>query len=182
MKKSLSIVLAAALSLLVFSATAGARALVTEGSSELALSGMLDFQSESGTQSALDIRYAYFFIDKLSVGGVGGFSDNDYYTHIRLGLVCEYNFPISDDYRPLVGTDFVPFIGIGLGLQYADSYRDDNIAAVVSPEAGVKFFLSDDFAVTASVLGQFASEEIYMNKRKVSSSDVSLQLGMRFYF
>jgi hypothetical protein len=182
MKKSLSIVLAAALSLLVFSATAGARALVTEGSSELALSGMLDFQSESGTQSALNLRYGYFVVDSFSIGGIAGFSDNDYYTNIHLAFSGEYNFLFSDDYRAIVGTDFVPFIGIGLGLQYADSYRDDNIAAVVSPEAGVKFFLSDDFAVTASVLGQFASEEIYMNKRKVSSSDVSLQLGMRFYF
>lgn len=181
MKKSLITALAIAISLPFFASPAGARALVTEGSNEIGASGYVDFESEVGLQSALDLRYAYFFIDKLSVGGVGGFSDNDFYTHIRLGLVCEYNFPLSDDYRPLIGTDFVPFVGLGVGLQYADS-DDDVMAAVLFPEVGVKFFLSDDFALTASFLAQFASDDVFMDDSKTTSSDLSLRLGMRFYF
>lgn len=182
MKKTLVATIALAIALPFFASPAGARALVTEGSNEIGASGYVDFESEVGLQSALDLRYAYFFLDKFSVGGVGGFSDNDYYTHIRLGLVCEYNFPLSDDYRPLVGTDFVPFIGLGAGLQYADSDDDDVLAGVLFPELGTKFFLSDDFALTASVLAQFASDDVFMDDHKATSTDISLRLGMRFYF
>lgn len=162
--------------------TAFGRALVTEGSNEIGISGMLDFASEVGTSSALDLRYGYFFADQWSVGFLGGFSDNDYYTNIRLGVGLEYNFMISDDYRPLIGTDFVPFIGLGVGAQFADSDEDDEFAGVGSAELGAKFFLSDDCAVVLSALGQLATEDIFMNDHKSSSADLSLRLGMRFYF
>ena len=143
---------------------------------------MLDFASEVGVQSSLDLRYGYFFIDKLSLGFQGGFSDNDYYTNIRVAGVAEYNFPLSDDYEALIGTDCVPFIGLGLGFQYADSHEDDLCAAVISGETGVKFFLSDDCAVTTSVLAQLATDDIFMNDDEATTFDISLRLGMRFYF
>ena len=180
MKKSLFAALGLAAVLLA--PAAFARALVTEGSQEIGVSGMLAFASEVGTQSALDLRYGYFVIDSLSLGGAAGFSDNDYSTNFRLGLVSEWNFTLSDDYAPLVGTDFVPFIGLGLGCQYADTDADDIFAGVLSGELGVKFFLSDDFAVTASCVGQLATDDIFMNDEKSSTADVSLRLGMRFYF
>jgi len=162
--------------------SAFARALVTAGSSEIGMSGMMDFASEVGTKSELDLRYAYFFIDRLSFGVQGGFSDNDYYTNIRLGIVAEYNFPLSENYEAVIGTDLVPFIGFGAGGQYADSDADDHFAGVLSGEGGVKFFLSDDCAVTFSLLGQCASDDIFMNDKKSSTADLSLRLGMRFYF
>lgn len=182
MKKSSIATIGLALALSFVASHAGARALVTEGSNELGMSGFVDFQSEVGLQTSLDLRYAYFFIDSFSVGALGGFSDNDYYTNIRLALSGEYNFLISDDYRPIIGTDFVPFIGAAVGIQYADSDRDDVMAGVLSPELGVKFFLSDDFAVTASFLSQFATDDVFMDDHKPKSVDLSLRLGMRFYF
>lgn len=180
MKKSA--IVAIVLAVFALAPAAHARALVTAGSHELGLSGMLDFNSEVGTASALDARFDWFFVDQFSFGLVGGFSDNDYYTHIRLGLSSEYNFLISDDYRPLVGTDFVPFLGLGVSCAYADSDEDDHFAGVFSGEGGLKFFLSDDFAIVASVLGELATDDIFMNDDKSSSADVSLRLGMRFFF
>lgn len=182
MKKSAVLAVSIALAALAAAPSAFGRALVTQGSHELGLSGMLDFNSEVGTASALDARFDWFFVDQFSFGVVGGFSDNDYYTHIRLGLSTEYNFLISDDYRPLVGTDFVPFLGLGLSFAYADSDEDDTFAGVLTGEAGAKFFLSDDFAIVASVLGEVATDDIFMNDEKSSTADISLRLGMRFFF
>lgn len=180
MKKSqiAAIGLAAALA----APAAFARALVSDGSQEIGLSGMVDFNSEAGTKTELDARYAYFVVDQFSLGAAGGFSDNDDATNIRLGLVAEWNFLISDDYAPLFGTDFVPFIGFGVGCQYADFNSDDVVAGVLSSELGVKFFLSDDFAITASGLGQVATDDVFPNDGKASTADLSLRLGMRFYF
>lgn len=182
MKKNALTALGLALALFAIAPSTHARALVGAGSQEIAASGMLDFASEVGTQTSLDARYSYFVVDQFSIGAGGGFSDNDYATQIRLGFVAEWNFLLSDDYRPLIGTDFVPFIGGGVGLQYTDSDDDDVMAGVLSGEVGTKFFLADDFALTASCLGQLASDDIFMNDRKASSADISLRLGMRFYF
>ena len=182
MKKFHAIALSAALAALALAPSAGARALVTAGSQELGASGLVDFNSEVGTVIDLGARYAWFVADQLSIGGIAGFSDNDYYTSVRFGFVGEYNFLFSDDYRPLFGTDFVPFFGLGLSLAYADSDREDHFAGIISLEPGFKFFLSDDFAFVTSFLANFASEDIYMNDSKASSADLSVRLGMRFYF
>lgn len=182
MKKLLPLVSAALLALLAAAPSASAKALVTQGSSELGVSGFLDIESALGTDIQLDLRYAYFFFDRFSVGVLGGFGDNDATTRFNLGLVSEYNFALSDSYRPLFGTDFVPFVGVGVGFLYADLYPGDETAVVFSGETGAKFFLSDSAAVTASLLGQFATEDVFADDQKATNVDLSLCLGMRFYF
>ena len=182
MNKPLSLLASAILALLAAAPSASAKALVTQGSSELGISGLLDIESALGTDIQLDLRYAYFFIDRFSVGAVGGFGDNDAVTRFNLGLVSEYNFALPDSYRPLVGTDFVPFVGLGIGFLYADLYSGDETAVVFSGETGVKFFLSDSTAVTLSLLGQFATEDVFADDTKATDVDLSLRLGMRFHF
>lgn len=182
MNKLLPFVAAALLALLAAAPSASAKALVTQGSSELGVSGLVDIESALGTDIQLDLRYAYFFFDRFSFGAAGGFGDNDAVTRFNLGLVSEYNFALPDDYRPLIGTDFVPFVGIGVGFLYADLYSGDETAVVFSGETGVKFFLSDATAVTLSLLGQFATEDVFADDSKATDTDLSLRLGMRFHF
>ena len=182
MKKLLSLVASAFLGLVAVAPSASAKALVTQGSSEIGVSGFLDIESALGTDIQLDLRYAYFFIDRFSVGVLGGFGDNDAVTRFNLSLVSEYNFALPDSYRPLIGTDFVPFVGVGVGFLYADLYPGDETAVVFSGEAGAKFFLSDSAAVTLSLLGQFATEDVFADDQKATDVDLSLCLGMRFYF
>lgn len=168
----------------VASATLPARAagLVSEGSSELGVGGLVDIASAVGTDISLDIRYAYFFWDRISIGGVAGFGDNDAATAIKAGFVGEYNFKLSDNFAPVIGTDLVPFVGVGLTYQYVDIYHKHESALVLSPEGGLKFFLTDSAAVTLSALVDLATEKIFPDDDDAEMWNLSFRLGMRFYF
>ncbi len=52
-------------------------ALVTEGSNEIAISGNLEFASEVGTKFDMDVKYAYFFWDRISLGSRVVLGNND---------------------------------------------------------------------------------------------------------
>lgn len=174
----------AVLAAVVIGATATgvrAEALITEGSSELGVGGELDFVSAAGTVAALDVRYGYFFWDGISIGGVAGFYNDDDVTRFEIGAVGEYNFIMGDNYRPLVGTDFVPFVGVSARYAYAD--LDKNKSAVVfGAEGGTKFFLTDSAALTLSLAGDLATEKVFPDDDEMQNWDVSIRLGMRFYF
>lgn len=175
-------ILLSALLVLAVAAPAFARGLITQGSNELSLSGMIDPRSSQGTSIDLAARYGYFFWDYISVGAQGGFFDDDSVTSGSIGIVGEYNIPLSDDYQPLIGTDFVPYFGAGLHLMYADLSKESNTAGVLSLEAGLKFFLSDTAALTTSVVGSLATDDVYPNDDDCDSWDIHVNLGMRFYF
>lgn len=159
-----------------------AEGLVTQGSSELGIGGTFDFTSAVGTDLALDVRYSYFFWDRISLGGVGGFSHNDAASGIKAGFVGEYNFALPEGYEPLIGTDFVPFIGAGLSYQYVDVYHEHESALVLTTEGGVKFFLTDSAAVTLSAIFDLATEDIFPDDNDANKWNVAFRLGMRFYF
>ncbi|MBP1590186.1 MAG: hypothetical protein IJT88_08805 [Kiritimatiellae bacterium] len=159
-----------------------ADALISQGSNELGVSGFVDPMTEAGTRIDFDLRYAYFFWDRISLGMVGGFGDDDRVTNVRLGVTGEYNFDISDDYRPIIGTDFVPYVGVALCYQHADLMGDKAGAGVFTTEGGMKFFLSDTAAVTTSVLGSMATDDVYADKHDTTWWDIAIRVGMRFYF
>ena len=171
---------AAALFLQPSAARAGA--LVTQGSSELGVEGGLDFASAVGTDVSLDIRYAYFVVDRLSLGGVAGFGDNDAATSFKFGGVGEYNFALPDNYQPVIGTDFVPFVGFGLSYQHVDIHHEKENALVFTTEAGLKFFLTDSAAIITSGIFDLATEDIFPDDDDANKWNFALNLGMRFYF
>ena len=90
-------------------------ALLTQGSNEIGISGQLDTSGVAGTDFDLKGKYAYFFWDRASLGLRAAFGDNDWWSYIALGTTAEYNFTMSENYRPLIGTDFVPlFLGAAI--------------------------------------------------------------------
>jgi len=149
---------------------------------EIAVSGFLDPDTEVGTTVDLDLRYGYFFWDYISIGLQGGISDNDAATAGNIGITAEYNLPISDDYEPLIGTDFVPYFGGAISYQHAEIFGKKANAAVFTGEVGLKFFLTDTAAFTTSFLTSVATEDVYADDMDKSNIDLSLRLGMRFYF
>ena len=158
-------------------------ALITKGASELAISGMLDFQTGEGTDSVLDVRYAYFVMDRVALGTKVSLQYNDYYRHFGIGGTAEYNFGLPQSIKPLFGTDLVPFLGLALDYRYADiKYVGDESALVLGGEGGLKFFLTDTTAVTLSLLGEVATEDVYVDDNEATNRDLRLMLGMRFYF
>jgi hypothetical protein len=93
MRKSLCAV--ATMCLLVLAGNVLAQApLLSRGTQELALSGLLDFQNRGDVTLDLIGRYGYFLRDNLAVGGVGQFSGNfDDAFRYGLGGFAEYHFP-----------------------------------------------------------------------------------------
>ncbi|MDY0145805.1 MAG: hypothetical protein RBS84_07435 [Kiritimatiellia bacterium] len=158
-------------------------ALITQGANELAISGMVDFQSGEGTETILDVRYAYFVMDRVALGAKASMQYNDNYRHFGIGGTAEYNFKLPQNFKPLFGTDLVPFLGVALDYRYADiKYVGDESAVVLGGEGGAKFFLTDTTAVTLSLLGEIATEDVYVDDNKATNRDLRLMLGMRFYF
>ena len=156
-------------------------ALIDEGSSELGVGGALDFVGVNGTSVDLSLRYAYFFWDQISLGGVFGLYNDDDLTRYEFGAVGEYNFRLSEDYRPLVGTDFVPFVGVSARYAYADMSKNKS-ALLFGAEGGTKFFLTDSAAVVFSLAGDLATEKIFPDDGDMQNWDLAIKLGMRFYF
>lgn len=178
----LGVAVAAAAAPVLRPSVARAGGLITQGSSELGVEGGLDFSSAVGTDVSIDVRYAYFFWDRISLGGVAGFGDNDATTAFKLGGVGEYNFKLPDNYQPIIGTDFVPFAGLGLAYQYVDIYHKHENALVFTGEGGVKFFLTDSAAILLSGVFDLATEKIFADDDEAKRWNLALRLGMRFYF
>lgn len=147
------------------------------GTQELGLSGNLDFDDPGGDLS-LDIfgSYGYFIQDYVEVGGKVGYvrAEGGDVEIFSLGAFGEYNFPAS-----VIG---VPFIGLGLDYSYADIYDEDNDAFVFTPAAGVKWFITEYFAIDTRLFFNWASEDLYVNDGEVEDTNWGLTLGLRTYF
>lgn len=157
-------------------------ALITQGSNEIAVSGKLDFDTEVGTDFDLAAKYAYFFWDRIALGARTVLGNNDAMNYFGIGLTGEYNFTLPEGYSPLFGTDLVPFLGCAVDYRHAKLFDETEGAVVFGLEGGVKFFLTDSTAIALSLIGELASEDIYADDLEATDKDLSLQLGMRFYF
>ena len=65
---------------------------------------------------------------------------------------------------------------------FKDADKNDT-AAIAGAEAGAKFFITEYAAISAALVGEIASEDIYPVKDgKSDSTDIRAELGMRIYF
>lgn len=161
---------------------APAAALITQGSNEIEVAGELDFDTEIGTRFLLELNYAYFFWDRIALGGRGSVFRNDAVTEWSVGGTAEYNFSLPEGWLPLLGTDLVPFVGGAVDLRYVELFDISETAVVFSGEGGVKFFLTDTTAVALSLVGEWATEEIYADDKEPTDLNLFVKAGMRFYF
>lgn len=166
---------------LAVSAAQGA-ALVSKGANELALDGKLDFATESGRDVVLRVKYAYFPMNRFSIGPRVALRDNDAVNYYGVGVALEYNFGLPANYRPLIGTDMVPYLGAGADYRHAKLFDETESAGVLTGETGLKFFLTDTTAIVLALVGEWASEDIYADDLEATDLDLSLNLGMRLYF
>ena len=157
-------------------------ALLTQGSQEIGISGSLVDSSVGGTAFDISGNYAYFFLDRFSLGVRAKGGNNDWWSYFGFGLTSEYNFRMPEGFQPLFGTDFVPFF-LGAAVDYQNTNLDDaQNAAVFSAEGGCKFFLTDSTALVLSLVGEAGTEDIYYDKDEPTNKNLKAQLGLRFYF
>jgi hypothetical protein len=148
-----------------------------EGTSEVSVSGLLDFESANGTLIDLNLFYGYFFVDYLEIGLAGSYLDDDAVQVWALGPKAEYNFDI--------GYSVVPFVGGSLLLaatEFKDADKNDT-AGIAGLEAGAKFFITEYAAISVSLVGEMATDDIYPVKDgKSDNTDIRAELGMRIFF
>ena len=170
------------LALGVAGSSAWGAAMVTKGANEVAVGGKLDFATATGTDLVLDVKYAYFILDRLSMGARVTLHNNDAMNHFGVGATGEYNFDLPEGYKPMFGTDLVPYLGVAVDYRHAKLFDEKEGAVVFGAEGGLKFFLTDTTAVTLSLVGELATEDIYADDLDATDKDLSLRMGMRFYF
>lgn len=175
-------VVAAAAAVCLCAPAAPGAALLTQGSNEIGLAGQLDTSGVAGTEFDGQIKYAYFFWNRTSLGLRASFGDNDWWSYFGIGATAEYNFSMPQGYRPLFGTDFVPlFIGAAVDLR-STKLEERETAAVFSGEIGTKLFLTDSTAIALSMIGELGTDDIYYDEDEPTDKNLFFQLGLRFYF
>jgi len=189
MKKSI-VILAAVLSL----ATQSHAVKLGVDTQSLALSGGLDFESAAGVNSQASVGYGYFIMDYFEVGGVFNIQHNDAITTFGFGPKAEYNFELD---IPVV----VPFVGSTITFQHAkvinttlfvdqttgliESSEDSDIKNALNLDVygGLKFFITDQFAINLDLVLSAATSDLYERKDGgTSKTNVRAELGLRYYF
>jgi len=171
--------------LVLFSGSAMAQALdpfLREGSQELALSGLFDFEREGHASLQLTGRYGYLLRDYIEIGGFaeldGRFSDVFRY---GLGGFAEYHVPT---WSFLPSPRVIPYLGLDVGLEFVDSdISEDNAALLFRPRAGLKWYIREYFAIDTSFFFAVATDDIFQNnKDDLDPYDFGIQIGLRLYF
>ena len=189
MKKSL-VILAAVLSLVTQSQAVKLGA----DTQSLSLNGGLDFDTAAGLNTQLSVGYGYFIMDYFEVGGVINVQHNDFTTAFGFGPKVEYNFELD---IPVV----VPFVGSTLTFQHTklisnSSVYEPNTGMILTVEdsmvknalnldvyGGLKFFITDQFAINLDLVLSAATADIYEHKDGDNSKfNARVELGLRYYF
>ena len=180
MKKLLLVVAMLGLSLNGFGA------LLTQGTSELGVSGLWDFKTVNDRLINAEISYGYFVMDLLEVGPRGSFTDDDLHRAWSVGVFSEYNFDLS--YLEII-PEIVPFVGASLSVAGAsldipaeDEEKQDDNGLDLGLSGGSKFFVTDNAAIVASLDINMCTGEVYANEDELEKTNVSLNLGLRICF
>ena len=140
----------------------------------LDLSGSYDFEDSYRLRAG----YGFFIMDYLEIGGLLNIQSSDSVTAFGFGPKAEYNFELD-----LPGV--VPFAGSALTFQHANIKAADDVTNALNLDVygGVKFFLTDQFAITTSLILSAATSAIYERREaETHQTNARLDLGLRYYF
>ena len=149
-----------------------------QGGWELGLDGGFDFEDMHGTALAVDVSIGYFIKDNIEIGGILGYAfaegdpDND--TVVVVGAFAEYNFDL--------GNNWVPYVGAELGYALYDAAGIDENVFQVAGSVGVKYFMTENWAIAGEIVFVWASEDIFNNGGTIEDTDLGANLGIRTYF
>ena len=153
-----------------------------KGARELALSGAFDFEQRGNPSLDLTGRYGIFVQDYLELGGFAELAgDFDDVFRYGLGGFAEYHLP---DWSFMRAPRVMPYIGADLGLAFVDSdISEDNAALIFQPRIGLKWFISDFFAIDTHFFIAVATDDLYQNDEdNLDPYDIGIRLGIRVYF
>ena len=160
----------------------------------LALNGGIDFESAAGVNEHLRVGYGYFIMDYFEVGGVINVQHNDAVTTFGFGPKAEYNFELD---LPVV----VPFVGAAITFQHTkvvnstmfvnstphqiETKQDSDVKNALNLDVygGLKFFVTDQFAITTDLVISAATSDVYERRDGATSkTNARIELGLSYYF
>jgi len=121
----------------------------------------------------VNLFYGYFFMDYLEIGWPASISTDDAVQAFAVGPKAELQLRHRLHGGP-VRRRFAPV----RRRRFKDTDRNDD-SAIVGVEAGAKFFITEYAAISAALVGELATDDIYPVKDgKSDNTDLRLELGM----
>ncbi len=142
--------------------------MIAAGVQEFGLSGYIDWTDT--TSYATQLTYAWFITDCFQFGLRAGVTGTNSDANINVGLFGEHNF--------MTGSKWVPFIGGGVNYKRLDGGGSSNDTVEVVAEAGVKYFLRSNMAISASIAGGWVADGPDGDDGFASR----VNFGLRYYF
>ncbi|MFH0881330.1 MAG: hypothetical protein V2A34_16585 [Lentisphaerota bacterium] len=178
---------------------------LVQGTQEVSLSGMVDFDTLNKTYFDINGGYGYFLFDGFEVGVKGGYEYDDAHRLWSFRFATEYNFDLTE--LGLI-PELVPYVGLSLGVGGASydmtiteystyinpitqeqtdtpvsvNFEGRDTGVVLGSEVGMKLFVTEDFALSLAFLLDMSSGDIYPSDDGLKKIDPKIQLGMRYYF
>lgn len=152
--------------------------MLSAGTSELKVDGLVDFQSADGSLLDIGVLYGVYLYDYVEAGVQVRLTDSDSFQMWRLGAFGQYDFDL--------GVELVPYVGAGLALGRYEvdvaGRSDSDTALILSGTGGAKFYLAENVAISGALVLELATEKVYPDDGDTSRTDARLELGMRFFF
>ena len=119
--------------------------------------------------------------DGFEVGGNLVLEGSDDYDRFSLGPFVEYNFVGESQYVPYLGFG-MQWINADIQFGTADRLVDSSTdALLLDAEAGVKWFLSNNIALSTALAYEWATDDVFDADNDANDGNALLKLGMRFY-
>ncbi len=144
--------------------------MIAEGTRSFTLSGAIN-DNGNDVGIALNARAGYFFMDHVEAGiqASAGAYGSDWWTEV--GGYGNYHFDI--------GSPLVPYVGIGIALNYTDDRHFDDLILMVNGRGGVRYFFVDHAAIGTALVISAATEKIYPGSK---STDWDIRFFTSWYF
>jgi len=146
---------------------------MTEGTQEIHVDGLMQWDGPAGESVSLSLGYGYFLFENVEAGMRLAYQDDGMQRIRSVAGFVEQNYG--------VGWWLTPYIGGSLGL-VSSSRTEDSNALGLALRVGVKYFMVQDLALDLSARQEMATGKVYLNDGRSRHMRTSLDLGLRYFF
>lgn len=164
-------------------ALANSQDFLTEGTQEVNIQGLVDFDAEDSYSIDLNTKYGYFVSDNWEIGANISTDLSKSFKSGGIGVFTEYNLTNS--------TDFVPYVGIATELIRADYDNNQNnldsesfnaTAMNFKTSLGIKYFIRKNVAISAEANYNISTDNFKVSGGDAKDSFTKFIIGTSFYF
>ncbi len=150
--------------------------MLDQGTMELDVNGNYDPKGAAGKQFWTAVGFGYYVVDNLELAAAFAFINDDYETGYHPALDAQYNIR--------TGCKLVPFVGLNIGWGIWNYEEADNTDGFVyGAEAGLKYFLTENLALTAAVDYDLSTGDLWVEKNgKMVDNNWGINWGLRYNF